>query len=173
MASHTNSYSTDYYSDWFKVRFPNSWQGIFDKDCDSIDRFDACKYYDVNDLTHNTALINDISIIHINIRSIKVNFDALVHLLENVSYCFDVIAIIETWLDDSSSQLYKIKGYNMYSYSRDYGRGGGICFYVKDIYVVTTVSSNIPLCNTFEHAQLIISHGVLFIDLQMDLLMIF
>ena len=48
-----------------------------------------------------------------NCRSIAANFDALVSFLNE--FDFDIIVLIETWLQNSSALLYNIDEYVMFS----------------------------------------------------------
>ena len=81
-------------------------KGIFDKDNFVHNNYDACKYYDTDVLEQkNVFLINNISFMHINIRSLRANFDAFVYLLKSLNFFFDIIALTETWLDVNSSEL--------------------------------------------------------------------
>ena len=50
-----------------------------------------------------------------NCRSIAANFDALVSLLNEFEFKFDIIVLIETWLQNSSALLYNIDEYVMFS----------------------------------------------------------
>ena len=72
------------------------------------------------------------SIFHINLRSIKRNYDSLKHYLLLLSIKFSVIAITETWLYDDISSLYQIPDYTFISNHRTHKRGGGVGFYVRN-----------------------------------------
>ena len=143
---------------WFKSTYPDVQQGIFDKHFDAAEiKYDACKYYDLDAIVQNNVFSNNkISLLHINIRIIHANFDSLIHKIESLNFCFDVIAITESWLDNFSAQLFPVKGCNMFSFPRESDRWDGICFYVKQCFAVNTVNI-MPNCGTFEHAELNIS----------------
>ena len=43
----------------------------------------------------------------------------------------------------------------MFSFPRLVGHGGGICFYIKNTYIVTHLNLNVDFkCTTFEHGEL-------------------
>jgi hypothetical protein len=143
----------------FEVRFLDSFVNAFNKYDDNFDKLDFCRYFDVTELTDlNSSVVNDISLLHINIRSLKANFDSLERFLNSVNYCFDVVVITESWLDSNLPLSFLIKGYNLFSFPRDVGRGGGICFYIREKFNVVDLSDkNLTSYNTFEHAVLSVS----------------
>ena len=64
----------------------------------------------------NELLVNkndfDISILHLNARSLFGNFETFLNqLLGLLDHEFSVIGIFETWLNDSNSDLADIRGY--------------------------------------------------------------
>lgn len=74
--------------------------------------------------------VNHIIIGHLNVRSILNCFNELKDIVSD----FDIFAISETWLDDSVlSETISISGYSFFRSDRQ-GRGGGVAFYVKDIF---------------------------------------
>ena len=79
--------------------------------------------------------VQNCNILTLNIRSIPSNFDCLLALLAIVKIKYDLIVIIETWLNDEHEGLYEIDGYSHVSLNRP-GRGGGIrLYYLTDIIV--------------------------------------
>ena len=83
-------------------------------------------------------LINseNFSIIHLNIRSAKKNFEKLKDFLSQTGSFFKVLCL--TWLDDrnSESSLYQLPQYTAIHQHRNpshkSGRGGGISMYIHD-----------------------------------------
>ena len=59
-----------------------------------------------------------LNFVHVNCRSIKKNFGPLNNFLNLFSSKLTAIAVTETWLTDSLSDVYSIPGYNFFSQSR-------------------------------------------------------
>ena len=77
--------------------------------------------------------IDKFSIMHLNTRSLKHNFDNLRLLLDNPrNSSFSVIGLTETWLTKSSAVYYSLPGYKFIENSRINKTGGGVAFYIKD-----------------------------------------
>ena len=54
----------------------------------------------------------------------------------------DILSISETWLyPDINNSFVNIHSYNLYR--EDHGRGGGVCFYIKDHLKVTELDGDI------------------------------
>ncbi|XP_065671724.1 uncharacterized protein LOC136089600 [Hydra vulgaris] len=74
--------------------------------------------------------------IHLNIRSLKKNFENLCNSFEENLTIFSVICLTETWCSSADSNLdnnFKIPGYNLISLGRKTNkRGGGLIIYVKE-----------------------------------------
>ena len=72
-----------------------------DPDQYSMDNWDTktCKYYFPSQLT--SMNVNQFSIFHLNIRSLRKNFEKLKILIGVTKIHFDVIVLSETWLDDN------------------------------------------------------------------------
>ena len=67
-----------------------------------------------------------ISILHLNIRSIKKNFENFKLFLSSFSFDFSIICFLETWLDESSltsQSLYELPHYKSIHQIRNYGKG--------------------------------------------------
>ena len=72
-----------------------------------------------------------LSIIHINARSLKQNFDDIVTFGQK--YMIDSILITETWLDPALAQGYRIHGYEMLQCIPDSPFAGkGCTIYIKN-----------------------------------------
>lgn len=84
------------------------------------------------------------SIIHLNCRSLKKNFDKLLLMLNNIGLKFDVIAISETWLSDiDDMNIFNIDGYSSnFTHRNLKGKmGGGVMIYTNDKYNVKKLDS--------------------------------
>ena len=93
-----------------------------------------CYEYNINDF--NAMSKPDMfSTIHINIRSLPMNFDYLVIFLKLLNRNFSCIGISETWLSDISPiDTFNIPSYSFLCKSRNSKRGGGVCIYVHNMY---------------------------------------
>ena len=89
---------------------------------------------------------NSLSILHMNIRSISKNYDNFVASLDSINLKFDVIAISESWLKDSTADIY-FPGYSSYHSTRPSRSGGGTALYIKNhllssLIIGTTVNND-------------------------------
>ena len=90
---------------------------------------------------------------HINAQSLLGNFDEIEHLINRRD--IDILCISETWLLPTiPSKLLNIPGYSVYRC--DGGRGGGVCIYVKTIFNVTVLSTNLDKSPLVEDIWLVI-----------------
>ena len=58
--------------------------------------------------------MNTLTLIHLNIRSIKANGDNFVSYLENINLKFDVICLSETWINDNDFSEDFLPGYKSF-----------------------------------------------------------
>ena len=78
---------------------------------------------------------NAFSVLHLNIRSMKKNFENFKEFLKNLSVSFSAICLSETWCepqDESQNSNYVLSGYSLFYQYRQYRRGGGVCLFVKE-----------------------------------------
>ena len=107
----------------------------------------GCKYYGESEMKAiNSEWNKTFSILHLNCRTIKKNFTKLSILLKSLETDFDVIAISETWLNESEHELFDIQDYTCTFISRNEKRGGGVGLYVKNKYTFKLLG-NISKCN--------------------------
>ena len=71
------------------------------------------------------------SAFHVNIRSLPKHFDNLSEYLRSFNIFFSVVAVSETWLHKSNSDLFNIPGYHFISNSREHKSGGGVGLYIQ------------------------------------------
>ena len=71
------------------------------------------------------------SSLHINIRSLPKHFDDLSEFLLTLNRSFSVIAVSETWLHRSNSDLFHLPGYHFISSHREHKAGGGVGLYIQ------------------------------------------
>mgnify|MGYP001795064481 FL=1 len=83
----------------------------------------------------NVNGLAEFSILHLNIRSIKKNFENFKLFLSSFSFDFSIICFSETWLDDSfleSQSLYELPNYKSVHQVRNNGKGGGVSIYINE-----------------------------------------
>ena len=95
--------------------------------------FSHCNYYDTITLNKilNPSTLNNLFIIHFNIRSLQKNVDKLTHYISQFRKLPDVIAITETKLRSEAFYMnIDIAGYN-FIHSDSYTNAGGVGFYIN------------------------------------------
>lgn len=92
------------------------------KDCLNVNNFIDC--------TPSNQF--DLLCMHINIRSILKNFSALEQMIFLSKKCIDIVILTEVNIFESTSCLYHINGYRMFTALRKNRRGGGIILYVNN-----------------------------------------
>ena len=90
-----------------------------------------------------------LSILHVNIRSLKKNFENFKLLLSNLSFCFKIICLTETWSKDQNmtqNSLFNLPNYAaIHQDRRNNKRGGGVCTYIHNS-VTFKVRHDLSLC---------------------------
>ena len=90
-------------------------------------------YVTLEDLGQLPTNLESLSVLQVNCRSLKKNFDQVKILLSNFSSLPSVIALSETWLSPSDqTSLFNLPGYSFISVPRKLKRGGGTGLYVSD-----------------------------------------
>ena len=92
-----------------------------------------CEYYiedKFNDDVANLYTEKQLSLLHLNTRSLSGNFDKVTTLLSAIKFNFSIIGISETWLTDSF-HFCDIPGYNLIHEHRKGRTWGGIGLYLK------------------------------------------
>lgn len=85
-------------------------------------------------LSYRIANSYDVNIIHMNIRSIKKNFDEFIYYLNNCKTKFEIIILSETWISEDSEFVFNIEGYSVVNRNNRFTRSDGLCVFVrKDI----------------------------------------
>ena len=70
--------------------------------------------------------------LHLNIRSIRNKFDALVNYLNSLDHNFSIIALTEIWLNDNDIDNFEIPSYKSTKLFRQNKIGGGICIFTRE-----------------------------------------
>jgi hypothetical protein len=119
----------------------------------------SCDYVSSGEfnISYKTVCSDNFCALHINCRSLAANFDSIFQLVtKDLNSLMDVIICSETWLQDVCADLYNLPGYNIFHQQRINARGG-VCIYVRDIYVAHPKECHLIARTTFEHYQLSIS----------------
>ena len=86
---------------------------------------------------------------HLNFRSMFTGFNNFVQLLNKKK--IDIVAITETWLNNlADMSFFNIPGYNLSYKHREYGRGGGVMFYVKSTLKFETITFDFEINEKLE-----------------------
>jgi len=87
--------------------------------------------------------VSDISVVHMNVRSLSCNIDEVLALFSSLRCKFDIICFTETWLTDNNKHLFTFDGYNGFHCVRPLlRRGGGVSIYVKNIYSASVLAAS-------------------------------
>jgi len=98
-------------------------------------KISANKYYLSNEFTYHVdrlASKGNMSLLHVNIRSLRNKFDSFLDYINLLNYPFSIIALTETWLNNNDTEYYVIPGYKLITVNRDGRLGGGVCMYVRN-----------------------------------------
>ena len=97
-------------------------------------RFDdlTCNYHLPNDFAKNNTNDKNVSILNLNIRSLANKFDAFKNVLNSLNHAFSIISLTETWLNDQTSENFKLNNYNFVCSNRANRKGGGVGFYISN-----------------------------------------
>lgn len=71
-------------------------------------------------------------IVHMNVCSLRKHFNELLVLLQDCLLNLDVICLTEVNIQEDEVSLYKLDGFNTYTYTREKQRGGGIVIYIRE-----------------------------------------
>ena len=83
---------------------------------------------------NNTISYNpdNISLLHLNSRSLNRNFEHFENLLHSINnFKFSIIGITETWLHENSPDLFNLPNYKLLRADRKGRRGGVVAFYIS------------------------------------------
>ena len=91
--------------------------------------------------TINSNSLKDLSLVHINIRSLYHEADHLLALQNQLVVKIDLICFTESWLKKNIKHLINITGYVGFHSLRINRIGGGISMYVKDRFITKRISN--------------------------------
>ena len=114
----------------------------FDEIFSNLSLGNTSQYYD-NERFNNLFCVNgerDLSVLHLNIRSMNKNGDCLITYLSLLNRKFDVLCLSETFVNDISIVEDFLDGYRGFHSIRDGNRArGGVAIYVKKDLITTVV----------------------------------
>ena len=70
------------------------------------------------------------SILHLNIQSIKKNFESFKTFLSSLDFTFGIICFSETWCDDLDNFIYDLPSYTSTHQKRRVRKDGGVSAYI-------------------------------------------
>ena len=101
-----------------------------------VDNIANCDYFVEETFNRkcNQLSINDsnLSLLHLNIRSLPKNGETLERYLTNLKLNFSIIGLSETWLNESTADIYNLNGYQHLKLFRPMKKGGGVSLFVKE-----------------------------------------
>ena len=101
------------------------------------------------DQCDKTIINNNLTIIFLNIRSLRKNFIHLLASINNILNNIKIIILVETNIADEENNYYLINGFNSIFVNRE-GRGGGIAVYIAEELEYTITKLNVV---SFESIQ--------------------
>ena len=100
-------------------------------------KYETEEEFNLKHATFTETKLGNVSILHLNCRSLRANFSKICDLLQNMDQKFDVIAMSETWLNSmTDSEIYNLENYQKYTCNRSSKQGGGVMLYVKNLMCV-------------------------------------
>ena len=92
-------------------------------------------FQNTKSILHETKQYENLSLLHLNIRSLNDNFENFRNLLEDSEFSFNVICLSETWSTDKdfrdNSDYHLSNYYTIHSERKIKKKGGGVLIYVK------------------------------------------
>ena len=82
----------------------------------------------------NDNYAKELSLMYLNVRSIPKNIDKLNNYLLSLDIQFSIIGLTETWLKETTSELYKLPEYKSIYVTRPSRKGGGVSLYIHKNY---------------------------------------
>lgn len=97
---------------------------------------DKCEYAQLRSIPQKQGSycthVSNLSMIHVNIRSLPKNIDKLELLINQLPTKPNIILVSETWLDDSLAQSYCLPGFRLETSSPTVHRGKGSAIYIQN-----------------------------------------
>lgn len=105
----------------------------FDIDLFANDNF--CHYLNLDEFSYlkNNHKLGNLSILNINLRSLKKHYTELQSFLHSCNYSFAIIVITETWLNHNYDKMFHLENYNFFTLCRNECYGGIRIYYKNGI----------------------------------------
>jgi hypothetical protein len=94
-----------------------------------------CKFLHIDQLNkdiHNLPNKPNLTVLHLNIRSLSKNFNELQSLIKSLDDPPNFIGVTETWLKPHNASLFPLDGYTHVYLTRPAKAGGGVSLFIKD-----------------------------------------
>ena len=95
-----------------------------------------CHYYNYSNIPLTNSSISPnapiLSLFHANVRSLNRNFQELHNCLNIIESPFSIVALTETWLNESNESLNSLSNYTSINAVRKNRVGGGISLYINE-----------------------------------------
>ena len=75
---------------------------------------------------------SQLSLFHLNIKSISKHYDELELYLNSLDFKFSFIGLSETWLDDNKEEFYDLNGYSSVNRYKKNKKGGGVSLHIQN-----------------------------------------
>ena len=85
-----------------------------------------------NFILRNNLDKDNLSMIHVNIRSVPANLTGLLSYMRNIEKQFAVIGLTETWITPFNIETYGIIGYNHVGLTRKNSKCGGVSLFITE-----------------------------------------
>ena len=92
------------------------------------------KYYDISNYNNSFSTPDShiLSVIHVNLRSVKANVDKMFAMMHALKSHPDVLAISEHWLTENNKDSFFIHGYKHFHVVRSRGIHGGVSLFIRN-----------------------------------------
>lgn len=101
-------------------------------------------YYSHKTSITSTTAATKLKIAHVNICSLRNKVKDIQEIIYH--HNIDILGVTETWLDRTvSDSLLFVPNYILYRKDRSQGRGGGVCYYVRDTLAASVVPDSLPI----------------------------
>ena len=84
---------------------------------------------DIKNVLYETQGFENISVLHVNLRGLKTNFENFCNLLNNTGSSFGILCLTETWCSNSeriNSSCFDLNNYKAIPFKRKTNKRGGL-----------------------------------------------
>ena len=96
---------------------------------DNMHLLNNCQFNDIDQINNEKDDFHSFNVLCVNIRSCRKNFSQLQLFLSNLAVKFQIISLVETWLDPIVDHDFKLPDYKVFNVYRN-EHGGGIKMFV-------------------------------------------